>query len=505
MQLEGTSLLIRADANARIGTGHLMRCLALAQGWKARGGQTVFITACESDDLRQRLSDEGFQVIAAEKPYPDSADWEITSQVLAAHPDAWVVLDGYHFDSAYQRQVKGDGQRLLVIDDMAHLDHYYADVILNQNINAEQLHYSCEPYTRLLLGTRYVLLRSEFLAWRGWQREIPKVARKVLVTLGGGDPDNQTLKVVRALQQVDVDGLEAVVVVGASNPHLQELQSVAGNSPFAIRLVQNVTNMPELMAWADVAISAAGTTCWELAFMGLPALLVVTAENQIDVARGVEQAGAVLNLGQFANVDRARISANLEALLSDVERRRTMSARGRELIDGHGAERVYAALVTGGLYLRPVSRADCRLLWSWANDPAARRMALNTAPIPFEDHIRWFEKKLASDNAVILILEHDAVPVGQIRFDLDQSGDAEIDVYVAPAYRGQYLGTYLLREGTRRYIELNKDRVRTVIGHVRPENVPSCRAFGRAGFRRMGTDIMQHVLLVRFVWAEGEA
>ncbi|MDY7080712.1 MAG: DegT/DnrJ/EryC1/StrS family aminotransferase [Chloroflexota bacterium] len=143
---DGLPLLIRADANVHIGTGHLMRCLALAQGWQTQGGRATFITACESDGLRQRLSDEGFQVIALEHPYPDPADWEITSQVLAAHPGAWMVLDGYHFDPAYQRQVKKVGHPLLVIDDMAHLDHYYADVLLNQNIHAEQLDYSCEPY-----------------------------------------------------------------------------------------------------------------------------------------------------------------------------------------------------------------------------------------------------------------------------------------------------------------------------------------------------------------------
>ena len=340
MQLEGTSLLIRADANARIGTGHLMRCLALAQGWKARGGQATFITACESDGLRRRLSDEGFQVITLERSHPDPTDWEITSQVLAAHPDSWVVLDGYHLDPTYQRQIKQAGHRLLVIDDMAHLSHYYADVVLNQNINAEQLRYRCEPYTRLLLGTRYVLLRSEFLAWREWQREIPKVARKVLVTLGGGDPDNQTLKVIRALQQVDVDGLEAVVVVGASNPHFRGLQSAVRNSQFAIRLVQNVTSMSELMAWADIAVSAGGSTCWELAFMGLPTVVLVLAENQQGIAAGLGKAGVVLNLGWYTETSVTQIARTLLGLLEDRGSRRQMSQRGRELVDGLGSERV---------------------------------------------------------------------------------------------------------------------------------------------------------------------
>ena len=344
MYLEGESLLIRADASALIGTGHLMRCLALAQGWKTRGGQATFITACESEGLRHRLSDEGFQVIMLERPYPEPADWETTSQALAARSAAWVVLDGYHFDSAYQRWIREAGHRLLVIDDTAHLDHYYADVVLNQNINAERLRYSCEPYTRLLLGTRYALLRSEFLAWQGWRREIPDVARKVLVTLGGGDPDNQTLKVIRALQQVDVNGVEALVVAGGSNPHCQELQSAVNNSGFLIRLVCNVTDMSELMAWADVVVSAGGSTCWELAFMGLPAVVLVLAENQQGIADGLDRAGGVFNLGWYTEVSIAQLASILGGLLKNPGSRRQMSQRGRELVDGLGAERVVEAL-----------------------------------------------------------------------------------------------------------------------------------------------------------------
>ena len=344
MQFDGKSLLIRADASALIGTGHLMRCLALAQGWKARGGQATFITACESEGLRHRLSGEGFQVIMLERPYPEPADWEVTSEALAAHSDGWVVLDGYHFDSAYQRWIKEAGHRLLVIDDTAHLDHYYADVVLNQNINAERLRYSCEPYTRLLLGTRYVLLRSEFLAWQGWRREIPEVARKVLVTLGGGDPDDQTLKVIRALQQVDVDGLEAVIVVGASNLHFQELQLAIRDSRSANRLVRDATNMPELMAWADVAVSAGGSTCWELAFMGLPTVVLVLAENQQGIAAGLDEAGVAVNLGWHTETSTAQITNALVGLLENRSLRRQASQRGRELVDGLGAKRVVEPL-----------------------------------------------------------------------------------------------------------------------------------------------------------------
>ena len=341
---EEKSLLIRADANARMGTGHLMRCLALAQGWKARGGQATFITACESDGLRQRLSDEGFQVIALEQSYPEPDDWEIMSQVLAEYRGGWIVLDGYHFDPAYQRQIKEVGHRLLVIDDMAHLDHYYADIILNQNLHAERLNYSCEPYTQLLLGTQYVLLRREFLKWQGWKREIPKVAHKVLVTLGGGDPDNVTLKVIRAINKLKLEDLEVKVVIGPSNPHTASLKEAVDHSPFAIHLLPTGKNMAELMACADVAVSAGGSTCWEMAFMGLPNVVLVLAENQQDIAAGLGTAGVAFNLGWYTEASIAQVANTLGGLLRDGGSRRQMSQRGRELVDGLGVERVAESL-----------------------------------------------------------------------------------------------------------------------------------------------------------------
>ena len=505
MQFDGESLLIRADANTRIGTGHLMRCLALAQGWQARGGLATFITACESDGLRRRLSDEGFQVITLERSYPDPADWEITSEALAAHSDAWVVLDGYHFDPAYQRQIKEAGHRLLVVDDMAHLDHYYADVVLNQNINAERLHYSCESTTRLLLGTRYVLLRSEFLAWRGWQREIPKVARKVLVTFGGGDPDNQTLKVIQSLQQVDATDLEAVVVVGASNPHFQELQYAARQSQFAIRLVRNVSNMPELMAWADLAISAGGSTCWEMAFMGLPNVILVLAENQRGVAEGLGSRGIALNLGWYTDTSELDLAQALTMLMCSPACRKPMSERGRQMVNGAGTDRIVSVMnelaqtapAADHLRVRCACFQDAELLWQWANDPTVRMSSFRPESIPLDEHIEWYKEKLASPDTRIWILELNQVPVAQVRYDRIDRDTAEIGFSVESNYRGRGLGT--------RVLALTSDMacrelgVKRLKGIVFSSNETSVRTFTRAGFECVGQEQVSDKLCHIFV------
>jgi UDP-2,4-diacetamido-2,4,6-trideoxy-beta-L-altropyranose hydrolase len=339
-------LVIRADAGAAIGTGHVMRCLALAQTWQARGGSATLLSHCESDALRRRVEAAQISFIPLEQPYPNPSDLETTLSLLdhdasCAQNGRWLALDGYHFDLAYQQAVQAAGHRLLVIDDTAHLPRYVADVLVNQNIHAERLDYRCDPGTTMLLGTRYAMLRPEFLAWRDWKREVPRVGRRVLVTMGGSDPENATLKVIRALQRVDVDGLEAVVVVGAGNSHTEELKR--GSPPF-IRLVSNSRNMPELMAWADVAVSGAGSTCWELAFMGLPNLLIVLAENQTGIARGLAECLISIHLGCFSEVDEQSLAWAVSDLVRDQARRVDMSRRARELVDGLGCQRVVEEL-----------------------------------------------------------------------------------------------------------------------------------------------------------------
>jgi UDP-2,4-diacetamido-2,4,6-trideoxy-beta-L-altropyranose hydrolase len=333
-------LLLRADGSAQIGTGHLMRCLALGQAWREAGGEVLFITACREGALLQRLEDEGFSVHPIRETYPHKEDWEVTGACLKRNSGAWLVLDGYHFDEAYHSLLKAAGARVMIIDDMAHLAHYEADIVLNQNIHGPCLSYPVGPETKLLGGTPYALLRREFLAWQGWKREVPEVARKILVTLGGADPENITRKVIQGLKKIPVRPLEVSVVVGPANLRLKDIDEELSSAPFSYRLLQSVKDMPRLMAWADVAISAAGSTVWELAFMGLPALLLVVAKNQRGAARKLQQERIFRILGAEDRVESKGIGENLSGLVGKREVRRKMSKRARLLVDGLGAKRV---------------------------------------------------------------------------------------------------------------------------------------------------------------------
>lgn len=344
------TLVIRADATSVSGTGHVMRCLALAQAWQDKGGKVVFISHCESEILQRRIIFEGIDFISIDKTHPDSFDCDLTRGVLdklktgGEKTGPWLVVDGYHFDAEYQKSIKAAGYKLLWIDDYGHAAHYYADLVLNQNISADPSCYANrESYTQLLLGTRYVLLRREFGKWQGWQRPIPTMARKVLVTLGGADPDNVTLKAIQALKMVEIPGLEARIVIGAANPHREILQREIGDNS-KLRLLSDVADMPELMAWADVAISAGGSTCWELAFMGLPNFIFILADNQIQIAESLNDFGIALNLGWPKNIDESEFVEKITNFLSKTKRRKEMSNAGQKLVDGLGGQRVLSHL-----------------------------------------------------------------------------------------------------------------------------------------------------------------
>ncbi|HEX9453583.1 MAG TPA: UDP-2,4-diacetamido-2,4,6-trideoxy-beta-L-altropyranose hydrolase [Candidatus Binatia bacterium] len=483
-------LLVRADADAVSGTGHVLRCIALAQAWSGRGGRVVFATARPSAVLSQRIRSVGASVVALEEACPAPGDLAATLSLckqLQREEDAlpWIVVDGYHFDNPYQKALRQAG-RLLVIDDNAHLSDYDADIVLNHGIQAPRLNYGTARDSWLLLGTRYALLRDEFAPWRGAERTVPKKAQKILVTLGGGDSENVSAKAIGALQQFPSEEIVARIVVGPLHPYVAELKRLVEHSA-NIFLHTDVSELAPHMEWADIAIAGAGTTVWELAFMQVPVLLLVLAENQSAVAQGVDEFGAARSLGWARSVTVSALVDALRELKDDQSKRQRMAARGRLLVDGLGVERIIGAMaerqrfVAGGdLRIRPGRHDDALLLWQWANDPVARQNSFNSAAIAWDDHEAWFREKLASPNCRNWILEIGDLPVGQIRYDRLDGQKAAISFSVAPGFRGLQLGTELLAATMDlAALELN---VPWLEGVAFKDNQASRRAFLKNGF-----------------------
>jgi UDP-2,4-diacetamido-2,4,6-trideoxy-beta-L-altropyranose hydrolase len=494
-------LLIRADANVATGTGHAMRCLALAQAWQDAGGLAVFAMVDPPSSVRERIGKESIEVLALNTQAGAKDDSTQTIALARERDAAWVVVDGYQFGRAFQQDLRAAGLKTLFLDDYGHSEHYYADLVLNQNVSAAASAYkSREPHSRLLLGPQYCLLRREFCSWREWKREIGPVAQRVLVTMGGSDPDNFTGRAIEALDSIEDDRLEAVIVVGGSNERSATLERmVASVRSKKITFRQDVSNMAELMAWADVAVSAAGTTCWEICRLGLPALLIDLADNQTPVARELQRRGCAIYLGGPKEVSAAKLAEQVERLRHSQEDRQLMSSRSRELVDGEGARRVVSILLGVGFRLRPATENDIRLLWEWANDSEVRAASFSSAPIAWETHAAWFTEKLHQDGCRILIAEDGTgAPVGQLRFDARADGDTEIDVSIAKTWRGLGLAAKLIREGAQ-LIWKPGSRGR-IHAFVKQGNVASARAFERGGFRRIGMEQIQGNAAIHFIY-----
>ncbi|MCZ6603188.1 MAG: UDP-2,4-diacetamido-2,4,6-trideoxy-beta-L-altropyranose hydrolase [Planctomycetota bacterium] len=339
------TLLLRADANAEIGTGHVMRCLALAQAWREEGSDAVFLMHPSSGSINDRLASEGCTAVTLQAETGSGQDAQETARVARDVGAGWVVVDGYAFDRRYQGALKEAGLGLLFVDDYGHGKSYCADLVLDQNIDTTTEFYADRTSaTRLLLGARYALLRREFRMHRGWKRQISTPARRLLVTLGGGDLDNVTLKVIEALRQLDEAELEAVVVSGWANRHRKDLEAAAGRARCRIRVTTTTQEMPDLMMWADVAVSAGGTTCFEMTYLGLPHLIIILAENQERMARSLDRAGSAINLGWHGSCTPEEIARRLRGLIDDVQARTSMAGKGRDVLDAKGAWRVVEAL-----------------------------------------------------------------------------------------------------------------------------------------------------------------
>jgi UDP-2,4-diacetamido-2,4,6-trideoxy-beta-L-altropyranose hydrolase len=339
------NILIRADASPGIGTGHVMRCLALAQAWQDAGGRTIFLMAQSTPSILARLAAEKCEVITLSAVPGSDEDAAFTDEYAYGVDAEWLVIDGYAFGGEYQEQIRSRERKLLCVDDAGKCNRYIADIVLNQNLTArEGLYPNCHPDAQILLGPSFCLLRREFTPWRTRQREISDVGRKVLVTLGGSTPADVGVRVMESLARAMVDGLRAIFVVGGSSPDTAALENCAATFREKISIRRNISNIAELMAQADVAISAAGSTCWELCLLGLPSILLDVADNQIPSALELERLGCALYAGSGIRVAPDELANSLESLLASQEKRQLMSQRARQLVDGLGAERVISAM-----------------------------------------------------------------------------------------------------------------------------------------------------------------
>lgn len=292
------NFLLRTDANKEIGSGHLMRCLALGQLLQDVGHKVHFVTKTTNEYLLKRLKDEKFDVYGIDENIKLPDDVKITVNIGRSISSKWIITDGYEFTTEYQKIIKDAGFKLMCIDDISAF-HFVSDIVLNQNLNSENIFkYSCEPYTKLLLGIKFVLLRREYRDIMDFDRKIVDECKNVLVTFGGGDTENFIIKIIKSLNFINVLSLNVRILIGSNNLDSDRVNDLINKSTHKIELLKTQENLIPLIQWCDVAISAAGSTVWELVFLKTPIILIPIADNQIPISEELKKREAVIVLGK---------------------------------------------------------------------------------------------------------------------------------------------------------------------------------------------------------------
>lgn len=494
----------RVDASSQMGIGHLMRCLTLAGRLQERQAQVHFICRQLSDVLLEQIQMRGHVVhqlpkgtvdaLSAEDPLHAAwlgAHWkedaEQSAEVITAMGGAEVlVVDHYGIDHRWEQFLGEHVRKICVIDDLADRLHD-CDVLLDQNyfFDAESRYQGLVPARcRLLLGPGHALLRDEFRLQQKNLRKRDGTIRRVMVFYGGADPADLTGLTLCALAPYMGAELQVDVAVGALNPHIHSLLSFCSEHPNCHLHVQT-DRMAELMAAADLAFGACGTASWERCALGLPAVVVVLAHNQLAPTLALERAGVVLSLGDAANVGATAVAEAFLALRAEPLRCSDMSRKAFELMQATDAP-IDAVLMEGldfsyaDMTLRHATLSDSDDLLLWRNQPEVRANSRTSDVIGREQHAQWLSHVLRDPHRHLLIGSRAGRPVGVLRLD-EQGTVGEVSIYLCPGAHGQGNGTMLLC-ALESWVRCDRPAITHLMAAVLDANEASHRLFRKNGY-----------------------
>jgi UDP-2,4-diacetamido-2,4,6-trideoxy-beta-L-altropyranose hydrolase len=451
-----------------------MRCLALADELESIGWQTVFVTGTQSARNVSALA--GKTIVAAFEEL--RARWTEGADV--------VVVDSYEIDAKVEKDLRPWARNIVAIDDL--LDRWHdADVLIDQNLRTTQNHHHrARDDALVLLGPAYAILRSQFRAYRAAvlaRRD--GVIKRVLVSMGLADGRNATSLALAGIRESGCD-VEVDVVIGSMCPHLAAIRAEAKTLKRPASIYIDAMNIAELMANADLAIGGGGTSSWERCCLGLPALIIIVADNQRAVADALADTGAVRLLGELQETTTAEVGNAIANLRCDQEAVLAMARQSSIICDGLGAYRVAAALEAepahdgGRVALRPVSLQDEKVLLLWQQDPSTRRFFRNPAIPTAENHANWLAQRLADPMQIFEMIVHRGEHAGFIRLDPvtkgPEKGSYEISIVVAPDRRQLGIGERALQMAKR----LVPDAA--LIADVLAGNQASARLFKKSGY-----------------------
>ncbi|MEL7149187.1 MAG: UDP-2,4-diacetamido-2,4,6-trideoxy-beta-L-altropyranose hydrolase [Pseudomonadota bacterium] len=476
------SVVVRADGDSRIGLGHVLRSMAVADELARTGACVTYLCRRLSPWAAAQLEERGFRVEMVDlDEASEQTDDAIASIAAVERAGAdTVLLDHYGLTKAWTQKVRAHSQVLIAAFDDLAADTRTVDVLIDGSPGRLAADYQglIPEQAVCLVGPAYAPLRPEFSLAREARRGAPNDICRVAISMGGVDPDGVTLTCLDALDgRADLD---LTVILSSDAAKLGATKARVARMKTPTRLLLDRTDMAAVLKDMDLVIGAGGTSSLERCALGLPTVLAVLADNQSFNAKQLAQAGAVAIL---PDLSAEAIRQTVEPLLEDPDERARMGQNAAQLCDGLGAPRVGYAIVAqqSKVTLRPVTPNDMHVIHDWQSEPQARQFSRNTTVPSIEEHSAWFKARLARlDRDPFHIILHEGKPAGFIRLDHTDAPDTwEVSVLVSQTYQRRGIARAALSLLRLMHPKPN------IVAEVDPRNTPSQRVFETTGYRRM--------------------
>lgn len=325
-------IAIRADGGNDIGMGHVMRCMAISKELLERNIEVFFISKfCE--EVNDIFINQGIKFINI---YSNNLDDEILEieKIIKNNSIDCVITDSYNLSDDYLFKMKQLVRILVSIDDNS-LYKYPSDIIINGNIYANNLNYKLiNRDTKLLLGSQYCILRNEFR--KNFDFRVKEKVENILITMGGSDINNFTPWILDTIKDLKVN---INVIIGKSFECTNEIQEISKKYN-NINLIYNPNNISEIMKNNDIAVSASGSTAYELCKVGVPTILLVQAKNQENIAYEFDKKGIMINMGYFHDLSKDKLLENINFLIDNKEVRYKMNNLSKNIISDYGVKNI---------------------------------------------------------------------------------------------------------------------------------------------------------------------
>jgi UDP-2,4-diacetamido-2,4,6-trideoxy-beta-L-altropyranose hydrolase len=475
------------------GYGHITRCLSLYQAFEEKKFSPVlFLNGDENS-----------------KSFSEGADFKLINWL--SHPAQLVsevrnsdvlIIDSYLAGKEYYDNLSKLSKVSLFIDDNLRLE-YPEGIVLNGTINAESFPYPKLPGHDYLLGSGYIPVRKEF--WNLPPKKFHQGIGSLLVTFGGQDNRNLTPSVIKTLEEKYPD-ITKNVVIGSGFPGRDELERLSGKNVNILRAL-DAGQMRELMLSNDIAISAAGQTLYELAAAGTPTIAIVTADNQRNNMNEWRKKGFFIDPIYFNDINLSRKIVDQVEALKSISLRKKLSMIGKENVKGQGSRKTVEFIIgkycqKNLFYLRRAVKDDSQMVYSLSNDPSVRRQSISKESISWEDHLKWFDEKIA-DREYYFLLAFDKKGnfIGQIRFQI-QDEEGVVSISVSDEFRGKGFSKRILQQACQKVFQ-EKSGVKSITAYIKPDNGASIGAFRGAGFLYTGETGINGSNFLKYVLAKG--